>query len=200
MQMINIVFVITYDENQFYNLGTTYAITLKEGVNLNLKYLLVLLNSKLISFYYLKKFTNESSLTNAISTKNLFEIPMKIKFDQISFIEKADKMLSLNKDLQESSSKFQRTLQRQFEVLEKLPKKLENWYELTFADFLKELKKKKIVLSFEEDEKWEDYFLPQQQKALEIKDQITKTDKEIDAMVYELYGLTDKEIAIVENT
>jgi len=200
MQMINIVFVITYDENQFYNLGTTYAITLKEGVNLNLKYLLVLLNSKLISFYYLKKFTNESSLTNAISTKNLFEIPMKIKFDQISFIEKADKMLSLNKDLQESSSKFQRTLQRQFEVLEKLPKKLENWYELTFADFLKELKKKKIVLSLEEDEKWEDYFLPQQQKALEIKDQITKTDKEIDTMVYELYGLTDKEIAIVENT
>ena len=200
MQMINIVFVITYDENQFYNLGTTYAITLKEGVNLNLKYLLVLLNSKLISFYYLKKFTNESSLTNAISTKNLFEIPMKIKFDQISFIEKADKMLSLNKDLQESSSKFQRTLQRQFEVLEKLPKKLENWYELTFADFLKELKKKKIVLSFEEDEKWEDYFLPQQQKALEIKDQITKTDKEIDAMVYELYDLTDEEIAIVENS
>ena len=94
----------------------------------------------------------------------------------------------------------QNELQRQFEVLEKLPKKLENWYELTFADFLKELKKKKIVLSFEEDEKWEDYFLPQQQKALEIKDQITKTDKEIDAMVYELYGLTDKEIAIVENT
>ena len=94
----------------------------------------------------------------------------------------------------------QNELQRQFEVLEKLPKKLENWYELTFADFLKELKKKKIVLSFEEDEKWEDYFLPQQQKALEIKDQITKTDKEIDAMVYELYDLTDEEIAIVENS
>lgn len=200
MQMINIVFVITYDENQFYNLGTTYAITLKEGVNLNLKYLLVLLNSKLISFYYLKKFTNESSLTNAISTKNLFEIPMKIKFDQISFIEKADKMLSLNKDLQELSSKFQRTLQRQFEVLEKLPKKLENWYELTFADFIKELKKKKIVLSFEEEGKWEDYFLPEQQKALEIKADIDKTDQEIDAMVYKLYNLTEEEIAIVENS
>ena len=29
--------------------------------------------------------------------------------------------------------------------------------------------------------------------------QITKTDKEIDAMVYELYDLTDEEIAIIEN-
>ena len=35
-------------------------------------------------------------------------------------------------------------------------------------------------------------------KAIEIKAQITKTDKEIDAMVYKLYGLTDEEIAIIE--
>jgi type II restriction/modification system DNA methylase subunit YeeA len=62
------------------------------------------------------------------------------------------------------------------------------------------LKKKKIVLSFEEEGKWEDYFLPEQQKAQEIKAQITKTDKEIDAMVYDLYDLTDEEIAIVENS
>lgn len=56
------------------------------------------------------------------------------------------------------------------------------------------------MLSFEEEGKWEDYFLPEQQKAQEIKAQITKTDKEIDAMVYDLYDLTDEEIAIVENS
>ena len=31
------------------------------------------------------------------------------------------------------------------------------------------------------------------------KAKITKTDKEIDAMVYELYGLKVEEIAIIEN-
>ena len=95
--------------------------------------------------------------------------------------------------------KFQRTLKRKFENLEKLPKKLENWYELTFADFVKELKKKKIKLSLIEEAEWEDYFIKEQEKALEIKAQITKTDKEIDAMVYRLYDLTDDEIAIIEN-
>ena len=45
----------------------------------------------------------------------------------------------------------------------------------------------------------EDYFIKEQQKAIEIKAETTKTDKEIDAMVYELYGLTDEEIAIIEN-
>ena len=38
------------------------------------------------------------------------------------------------------------------------------------------------------------------QKAQAIKTQIDKTDKEIDAMVYGLYGLTDAEIKIVEES
>jgi len=200
MQMINIVFVITYDENQFYNLGTTYAITLKENINLDLKYLLALLNSKLISFYYIKKFTNESSLTNAISTKNLFEIPINISNNQQPFIEKANQILTLNKDLQEVSSKYQRTLQREFEQIDKLSKKLESWYDLNYADFLKELKKKKVELSLSQKAEWEDYFLAEQQKAIALKTKIDTTDKEIDAMVYELYGLTQEEIEIVENS
>ena len=61
------------------------------------------------------------------------------------------------------------------------------------------LKEKKIKLSLIEEAEWEDYFIKEQEKALEIKAQITKTDKEIDAMVYRLYDLTDDEIAIIEN-
>jgi len=33
----------------------------------------------------------------------------------------------------------------------------------------------------------------------ELKSEINKTDKEIDEKVYELYGLTEEEIGIVEN-
>lgn len=36
------------------------------------------------------------------------------------------------------------------------------------------------------------------EKALAIKAMIDTTDKEIDQMVYQLYGLTDEEIEIVE--
>jgi hypothetical protein len=106
MQMININFVLTYDNNQYYNLGTTYAITNKS--KLSIKYLLSVLNSVLINYYYKKKFTNDSSLTNAISTQNLFNIPIKeISIEaQQPFIEKADKMLSLNNQLQEKKNKF----------------------------------------------------------------------------------------------
>ena len=44
------------------------------------------------------------------------------------------------------------------------------------------------------------YFNEQKQKATELKIEIEKTDKEIDQMVYELYGLTEEEIKIVEES
>lgn len=44
------------------------------------------------------------------------------------------------------------------------------------------------------------YFSQQKQKVLELKSSIEATDKEIDRMVYELYGLTDEEIRIIEQS
>ena len=111
--------------------------------------------------------------------------------------KKADLMLSLNKDLQETSQKFQRTLQRKFELVE-LPGKLQDWYLLAYADFIKELGKKKIKLSLAQEAEWEEYFVQESKKARELKAKIDATDKAIDRMVYELYGLTEEEIGIVE--
>ena len=42
------------------------------------------------------------------------------------------------------------------------------------------------------------YFNEQKEKAMALKTSINQTDQEIDQMVYELYGLTAEEIAIVE--
>ena len=134
-----------------------------------------------------------------IDKEPILNIPIKTPNNQQPFIHKADQMLSLNKDLQELSQKFQRTLLREYESLDKLSKKLETWYALSFADFLKELQKKKVVLSLSKKVELETYFLEEQQKAVALKTQIDQTDKEIDAMVYALYGLTEAEIAIVES-
>ena len=46
---------------------------------------------------------------------------------------------------------------------------------------------------------WIDLFEENKKKSLELKTKIDQTDKEIDRLVYELYGLTEEEIQIVEN-
>tara|TARA_B110000879_G_scaffold147380_1_gene191105 strand:+ start:307 stop:456 length:150 start_codon:yes stop_codon:yes gene_type:complete len=47
---------------------------------------------------------------------------------------------------------------------------------------------------------WMDVFESNREEAQTLKYEINKTDKEIDQMVYELYGLTKEEIEIVENS
>jgi hypothetical protein len=106
-------------------------------------------------------------------------------------------MLTLNRELQIQSLKFQRSLQRKFN-LDSLAKKLEEWYLLSYSDFIKELAKKKIKLSLSDEAEWEEYFNAESKKALELKSKIDATDKEIDQMVYKLYDLTEEEIKIVE--
>lgn len=181
--------------------NNTHIILNKKEIDINLKYALSVFNSKLLNYYYQLINPEKGEALAEVKAFHLENLPIKeitLK-EQNPFIKNADLMLSLYQELQEQSSKFQRTLQRKFEGLE-INKKLESWYELTFAEFVKELGKKKIKLSLSEEAEWEDYFLQEQQKALALKQQITTTDQEIDKMVYELYGLTDEEIEIVENS
>ena len=57
-----------------------------------------------------------------------------------------------------------------------------------------------MQLALSEEAEWMQYFNEQKQKAQELKSEINRVDTEIDRMVYELYGLTEEEIAIVEGS
>ncbi len=192
--------ILTYDCKEYYTIDSLFILYTKDE-RIMLKYLLAILNSKLLNRQYQKINPEAGRVFAQVKIDYVNELPIIIAKNelQLKYIEKVDFVLSLNISLLEISRKFQRTLQRKFD-LETLPKKLENWYLLSFVDFVKELKKKKIKLSLSEEAEWEDYFLKEQQIALELKTKIDATDKEIDAMVYELYGLTEEEIEIVENS
>ena len=129
----------------------------------------------------------------------LIKIPTPDKDLQFELKEKSRTILSLNKELQEATGKFQRSLVREFS-LETLSSKLQNWHSLSNAEFVKELEKLKVKLSLSQKAEWESYFQQEADKARTIKTQIDITDREIDRMVYQLYGSTEQEIGIVEAT
>ncbi|CAN1511715.1 HsdM Type I restriction-modification system methyltransferase subunit [Flavobacteriaceae bacterium] len=179
--------------------NTLYNLYLKNE-DYSLKYVLTILNSRIIKKYWLSNYSDSKQLFPKIKGYQLKQLPIPIATisDQKPFVKKAEQMLVLNKELLEQSQKFQRTIQRKFE-LEDLPKKLQDWYKLSYAEFIKELGKKKIKLTLSQEAEWEGYFIQESKKALELKATIDATDKSIDAMVYELYGLSKEEIVIVEN-
>jgi hypothetical protein len=117
--------------------------------------------------------------------------------NQFKLAKKVNQLLDLTKDFNSLVFNFLELLINKFEFI-KPSKKLKSWPELEFGAFLKELKKAKVQLSLSEEAEWMQYFNEQKQKALELKSEINRIDHEIDQMVYELYGLTEEEIKIIE--
>lgn len=186
------------------DLNNYYFDTLVHGIyeqenGLSLEYLLSILNSIPATKFYRLLHDIKGKVFAKISLDNLslFPIPDCTPSDINSLTEKTRIQLLNAKELQEISGKFQRTIQRKF-GLEELPGKLKNWYLLTYGEFISELSKKKIKLTLTEEADWENYFLQEVSKARGIKTQLDNTDREIDTMVYALYGLTEKEIEILE--
>ena len=167
----------------------------------SVKSLLAIINSKLINFYHKYSFLDlEKELFQKILIANCKKFPISNKllikpklFDKI-----IDKMIELKEQEHLLINGFVELLKSKF-VINKPSKKLQNWFLLDFGILLKELKKLKLQLSLEDEAKWLQYFKSQKQKVDQLKIDIEKNEREIDQMVYELYGLTKEEMEIIEN-
>ncbi|MBT3168461.1 MAG: N-6 DNA methylase [Candidatus Cloacimonetes bacterium] len=192
--------IATFNEDIYLYNRSNIAIIEREEKKISLKYILVILNSSLISYYFMKNTAKSvRKMFPKIILKDLRLFPFKeISIEsQKPFIEKADIMLSLNKQKQEKVNKFLQRLETNF-VIEKFTNKIKAFYNYDFKTLIAELKKKKIKLTLVQQDEWEEYFNIYQETINQLQKQITQTDKEIDQMVYNLYGLTKEEIEIVE--
>jgi len=190
-----------YDNQQFFNDGGDIRIlALKQDVQFSIKYLLPLLNSKLLDWFY--GFIGKAKgNAREYFNKPLSEIPIKnipLK-DQQAFILLADTMLKFKTELKQKRNRFLKRLTDNFNI-DKINSGIQNFADNDFKTLLKELSKLKIQLSLSQQDEWEDYFNTYKSEINQLQSEIEKTVNEIDRMVYELYGLTDKEIRIVEGT
>jgi hypothetical protein len=195
--------ISTIDFNAYHNDKTVHCVISKAEyeTNIDLKFVLTLLNSSLLNYYY-DILTEETGRVFAqVKTIYIKDLPYVLisKEAQHPFTEKAELMLSLNKELQTEKSNFINTLKEE-KHLQKITKASENFNELDFEGLKKEIGKQKARFALgQETNDWREYFNTVKQKVNELQSLINQTDKEIDRMVYELYELTPEEIEIVEN-
>ena len=127
-------------------MNTIYNVYLKEKNSSDLRYLLAIINSTAIGFFWQKNNSDEKKTFPKIKKEAILSIPVPTITDENKrlhneIVRLVDAMIDLNKQKQ------QVTLPNQIEQLEQ---------------------------------------------------RIEHTDKKIDQLVYQLYGLTDEEIKIVE--
>jgi type I restriction-modification system DNA methylase subunit len=165
----------------------------------NLYSLLGILNSKAVFWYYQNESNEFDTLFPKIKAKEIKSIPIPPMEPKVELLLETNVKIQIQKNLeQENFSKdLLNFLQSKFSIT-KPSTKLQNWASLDFRGFLGELKKAKVQLSLSEEADWMIYFTEQKQKALALQSEINRIDAEIDRLVYELYGLTEEEIRIVE--
>jgi len=193
-------FVLDKDDN-YYTVNTAYIIGGSD------EFLLGVLNSKLITFYY----RNISPAVRGGYLRFIYQyliaIPI-VEFEDFNkrklFVSLISEMNGKKNTMQKISKNFLNYLQHQ-NPIESFSKKLQNWDELEFSEFIKELNKaiKKTggqKLTKMDEMEWMEVFEAKKAEAQALKTEIDKTDKQIDQMVYELYGLSEEEIRIVEES
>jgi len=132
-----------YTDKEFYNTQSIFNIILKDEARYDIKFLLAILNSKLMNFYHSNKYLDLSkNVFQKILIQNCkrFPIPKKDKRN-LDIVKLVDNLLKLNKQLQSTKLETQRQ---------------------------------------------------------QIQRAIDHAEKKIDELVYELYGLSEEEIEIVE--
>lgn len=137
---------VVYDNAGLTNLRTLYNITRRDS-SPPLKFLLGILNSRLMQYYYSTKFRASTEIFPKIRIGQVKELPIKVtpESQQKPIIEPVNKMLSLNKRLSEIGDK-----------------RTDEW--------------------------------------IKINEDIKKTDAEIDELVYKLYGISEEEKRVIEES
>ena len=176
----------TYDDSAYYA-KDVIIIEQKEQSTIILKALAILLNSRLLRWYYETTFP-----TLHVQRNELASLPIPHLDNPIEFAVLADTMLTLHQQLQEKRSRFLQSLSDNFDGV-KITTALQQFDTMDFKGLMAELKKQKIHIPVKEQEEWKDYFNDRLTECQELTAQIKATDNEIDNRVFDLYGLTEDE-------
>ena len=194
---ITAFFPFIYDEKGLYCNNKVFFITTHDE-KVNLKFLTAIFNSKLCKmwiWYNCPELLGGTREIRKVYFEN-FRIPADV--NQQPLADHTDLQMKQVEQLQEKRSRFLRRLSENFEGV-KITTALQTFDQLEFKAFVAELKKQKIKLSLAQQDEWEDYFNQYRNDCQQLSEQIAQTDREIDQRVYQLYGLTEDEIKIVES-
>lgn len=186
---------MTFDDGTFYHNTKVYSFVKKKSITVSDKSYLAILNSKVMWFFLKNTGTEFRGGYFCFKTNYLKPFPLPdITEEEGDILEKkADQMLTLNAELQGKRFKFLEILRNNFPDV-RITGAIETFDKLDFVGFVSELGKQKIKLSLKQQDEWSEYFNEYRAECQRLTNEIARTDKEIDQMVYELYNLTEEEI------
>jgi hypothetical protein len=188
-----------FDKKNEYLAGKSTSVLVNLNEEINYGSLNCILNSKLITFYLREGFSSagmDGGINFSPAVISTIPIPKIENKIQKELANKSNNISNNYKEFDEKKDKFLKLIKHEYKV-EKISKKLDKFYELEFDHFMNQLK---VKLSMDKKSELLDFFEKNKKDLSKLKDEIERTDIEINKMVYKLYGLSKEEIQIIEES
>jgi TaqI-like C-terminal specificity domain/Eco57I restriction-modification methylase len=160
---------MTLDKNNLFYNAKVYGFIRNPSTKVDNRFFLAILNSDLLWFFL--KETGYVLRGGYFTFKTEYLKPFHIPMcnNENAYIQKVDKLLSLNKEFYSKCMRFENRMRSSFEKIE-IPKNLQNFYNLNFNMFLDEINKAtKNKMSLKDQDEWEEYFAFYKNDILKLK-------------------------------
>ena len=183
-----------YDNDGFFMEATGFMLN---STTINLKYLVALLNSNLLFWYF--KDIGYNLGGKGFRYKKIFIEQLPIKFSNEEIENRlcgiVDEIQQLNKDFVNETKDFHQMLFDEYYIL-KLSTKLENYFTLSIQDLKKEIRKQKGQIFNENDLK--EKFERSYDKLYNLNKDISSLENSLNDIVYNIYEINKDERQIIE--
>lgn len=165
------------------------------------RFLLGVLGSTLMAWFFRKKFNRLDKTFPEIRIYELASLPIRraeggIEDELAALVET---QLGLHRDRRHHGESFVELLGENFK-LKPISGKLREWYRHEFGDLLAELARAGTPLTPGQQKVWLEAFKTERQRLRDLDHRIAATDRRIDDLVFDLYGLTAAERDWVRST
>ena len=193
--------LLAYDENNYYTSHTTLCCLLKCQLpnkfskseaelsqNFNLKFIFAMLSSNLCEYYFKMLYSNGMHVyVNDLRMLPVADINIKTQQDFISII---NELLKFSEEMYSEINSFYEYIGRS-----NLTRKLKNYYNLSYDEFLAQLKQK----DFKINNNTEKVFNRSCEIINELLLKINHCECEINSKFYDFYSLSEDEVKQIEN-
>jgi len=184
--------VATLDSDN-YLCTNTLRIGLLKNNKFDIRYVLSILNSKVINWIFSKFFLNKDIYAYQLERLPIPEISL---LQQKEYIDLVNEILELKKNIFKIKHNFTKIIASNFKT--KRIEFINDFYKFDYNKFFNELKKDKVQIPFKQQTELEEYFNENKNQIISDIEKANSLENQINHLVYNLYDLTDSEIKIIE--
>lgn len=188
----------TYVEDTYLN-NKSILVVRKKNEDYSLEFLLGILNSPLIGFYHQRRAAkgNRTLFPKVVANdlKN-YPLPDVSSADQDQVAQRVRSVLKVMSTRRARAERFEGLIQAEFGI-SAWPARLERWWRMDFMHFAASLRSK---LTLQEKDQLLDFFELYSADCRGLDAAVARLEEEIAQLVYEIYGISEREIEVIEDT